>query len=365
VRPAQAGVVRDTRQYLAVLKSRQSIVLRPQVTALIQRYWAKPGQHVAQGQLLLTLNPEEPEAAFARARAAEATARADVQSASKQITGLAAQRQGSQAALTQSRQHYQRTLALAKEEAASLSEQEQATRQLRQDEAGLATIQAQLEAQQAAFNRAQHAVGQARASLQETAARRRHYQITAPFAGVMGDWMFKDGEYVTPLAIVATLTQPGPLEADIQVPKEDIAAFQVGMALEVLNEAQQAVVRGQVQYISPRADESTQTVLVKAQIPNPTHKLLAQEMVPVRFVISEKSGVVVPAPAVMQMQGQDFIFLAVKNSQGQILAKQHPVKLGKLQAGGYPVLAGLKVGEPMIVAGIQKVMDGAPIAPGR
>jgi multidrug efflux pump subunit AcrA (membrane-fusion protein) len=43
------------------------------------------------------------------------------------------------------------------------------------------------------------------------------------------------------------------------------------------------------------------------------------------------------------------------------VAKQHPVEVGEILGNDYIVTGGLKAGDRVIVSGVQKLADGAPV----
>ena len=45
------------------------------------------------------------------------------------------------------------------------------------------------------------------------------------------------------------------------------------------------------------------------------------------------------------------------------MARQRPIELGPLVGNDYLVTKGLAVGDRLIVSGVQKIGDGAPVAP--
>ena len=85
----------------------------------------------------------------------------------------------------------------------------------RQNNQGIATAQAQLEAA-----RAQTAM--ARKSVSDTT-------ITAPFSGYISDRPVAVGEYVTPASKVATLLLTNPIKLNLQLPETEAALAHVGM----------------------------------------------------------------------------------------------------------------------------------------
>jgi multidrug efflux pump subunit AcrA (membrane-fusion protein) len=68
----------------------------------------------------------------------------------------------------------------------------------------------------------------------------------------------------------------------------------------------------------------------------------------------------VPLVAVTRINGQYFVYV-VENQNGTPIARQRSVQLGPIVGNDYQVLSGLKEGEQLIVSGIQKIGDGAPV----
>ena len=53
-----------------------------------------------------------------------------------------------------------------------------------------------------------------------------------------------------------------------------------------------------------------------------------------------------------------------KGDNGTTVARQRPVQLGSVVGNDYVVLGGLKPGEQLVTAGIQKIADGMPVKVG-
>ena len=71
--------------------------------------------------------------------------------------------------------------------------------------------------------------------------------------------------------------------------------------------------------------------------------------------------------AVNRVNGQYFVFVAESGPQG-LVARQRAVKLGPMIGNDYVVLGGLKAGDKLIAAGVQKIGEGSPVMalpPGR
>jgi multidrug efflux pump subunit AcrA (membrane-fusion protein) len=67
--------------------------------------------------------------------------------------------------------------------------------------------------------------------------------------------------------------------------------------------------------------------------------------------------------AVNRINGEYFAFVADPGQDGGFVARQRAVKLGPVIGNDYVVDTGLKAGDRLIVSGIQKIADGAPVKP--
>ena len=86
-----------------------------------------------------------------------------------------------------------------------------------------------------------------------------------------------------------------------------------------------------------------------------------QQFVRSRIVWRSVQSLTVPITAVVRISGQYFCFLAEPGGQGGLVAKQKPIDVGQVIGNDYVVRSGLKAGETLIVSGIQKIGDGAPV----
>jgi multidrug efflux pump subunit AcrA (membrane-fusion protein) len=88
-----------------------------------------------------------------------------------------------------------------------------------------------------------------------------------------------------------------------------------------------------------------------------------QQFVRARIVWRNEPGLTIPITAVTRISGQYFCFVAEPGPQGGFVARQRPIVVGELLGNDYVVRAGLKAGDKVIVSGIQKIGDGAPVKP--
>ena len=90
--------------------------------------------------------------------------------------------------------------------------------------------------------------------------------------------------------------------------------------------------------------------------------LHSDQMVPAKVIWRSYPGLKVPADAVSLQSGQKFVFVAANTEKGTV-AKQVPVELGEIEGNAYIAKSGLKPGDQLIVGGLQKSGDGAPVQP--
>ncbi|MHB8420307.1 MAG: efflux RND transporter periplasmic adaptor subunit [Myxococcales bacterium] len=320
IAPVQLATIRDSSEYVATLKSRRSVTLRPQIDGQVAKILVKSGAAVRRGALLMQIDP------------------------SRQFHTVSSQKANAvskQAALEYAKQEYQRVAALFKGGAASQQELDFAR-------SSLDSATAELEA-----------LG---ALVRESEVQLRYFSILAPEDGVVGDIPVREGDYVSPQTKLTTVDQNQQLELYVSVPVERSGDLRPGMLVQLLDDQGRAVADCHVGFISPQVDEDTQSVLLKAIVDNLHGELRTAQFIRARVVWSERQGPVLPFAAVKRFNGQAFAYAALPKGGG-LVAEQRPVTLGPLDGSFYPVLRGLAAGDRVVVAGAQKLHDGSPIAP--
>jgi RND family efflux transporter MFP subunit len=309
-----------------MLKSLHSTAIQPQIDGQITEIFVKPGDRVRQGDRLVQVDPRRQQAAVSSQEAERAAREADVAFA---------------------RQQHQRASELLAAGAISKQELEQAETALKTAEANLQSLQAQVRQQEVQL---------------------RYFTITAPTTGVIGDVPVRIGNQVTPQTLLTTIDQNDALEINVQVPIERARELKNGIPIRILaNDGSATLGTTAVNFISPRVDDQTQSVLVKGLVRNPTGALRASQSVRAQLVWKTAEGLVVPVTAAIRINGQYFAFVAEETTgpdgKSALVAKQRAIKVGPIAGDNYAVLNGLKTGDRVVVSGAQKLADGAPIAP--
>jgi len=124
----------------------------------------------------------------------------------------------------------------------------------------------QLDQAEATVHAAEAQVESLRARLREQRVQLQFYEALAPTAGIVGDVPVRVGDRVTPDTLLTTIDTNDALEIHIPVPLERGPQLRRGLAVSVTDASGKEVAQTALSFVSPRADESTQTVLAKAVV---------------------------------------------------------------------------------------------------
>jgi RND family efflux transporter MFP subunit len=323
VAPVSLNAVPIGDTYVATIKSRRSATLSPQVDGNITKIFVVAGQAVKAGQVLMQIDPLKQMATVDQQIGSQAQANA--------------------------------TYSFNKAEV---------ERQRKLFEAGITSRQAYDTAVQN-FESSKAAYDASAAGTTTQKAQLAYYQIRAPFAGIVGDIPVHVGDYVTeaavPSTILTTVDDPSGLEAYIYIPTDRASDVKQGLPVEVLDTDGKVVAKSKVSFLSPEVDNGVQGILAKAEVPAGSAVRNGQ-VVNARVTWSTSPKPTVPVLAVTQIGGQSFVYVAQPKEQG-FIAHLVPVTLGDTLGNSFPVLAGLKTGDQVIVSGLQFIGEGAPVAP--
>jgi len=310
--------IADTTEYLAILKSRHSAAINPQVEGHVTGIDVKSGDRVKAGDALLQIDPMKQEATVSSQDAARAS---------------------QEAAVKLARVNLERAQKLFEAGVVSKMDFDNAQTNYDSAVAQLRSLEQQVQQQKVEL---------------------RYYRVSAPMDGIVGDIPVRVGDRVTVSTLLTTVDEPGALEAYLYVPASRAKELRLGLPVKLLDESGAVRAEAQVTFISPQVDSDTQTVLAKAAVGNAKGDLRIAQQVRTRITWGIREGPLVPVLAVQRINGQFFAFLAVKEANGT-LARQRLLRLGDITGNSYPVLEGLKPGDHVIVSGTQFLQDGAPV----
>lgn len=283
------------------LRSENAVMLRPEVAGRIAEIHFKEGQPVKKGQVVVRLD--------------DSVLRAELQQAQASLNLAASQHRRSN----------------------ELSRQGFISKQARDEAAS------QLQLQQAA-------VSLAKAQLEKTA-------IAAPFDGLIGLRNVSVGEYVGPGADLVPLESIDPLQVDFRIPEQYLGQVQPGLKLVLRFDALPGVEReGSVGAISPAVDVAGRSILLRANVANPDHLLKPGMFARVQLHFDDAQVLSVPESALAPVGQTQYVF---RVHDGRV--ERIGVEIGQRQGGRVEIASGLREGDEVVVAGVQKITDGQAV----
>ena len=230
--------------------------------------------------------------------------------------------------------------------------------------------QAKVDEAVAEETRGQAGVLQAKAALRQAELNLGYTTIKAPIDGRIGRAGYSVGNLVgatsEPLATIVGLD---PIYVQFAVSDRDLlAARREGLGERtapftphlVLGDGQRFEHDGRLAFIDNRVDQQTDTVLVRAEFPNPGRVLLPDQFV---TVVIERSdpvvALVVPQAAIQEDQSGRFVLVLDGANKVQV----RRVRMGAQDGADWVVEEGVEEGEQVVVEGLQKVRPGIAVNP--
>ena len=384
--------IRSSSEFVGNLEANQRVALAPRVDGRIIEIAVQEGDAVKQGDLIVELQlgreqgeveAAQSEVSIQRANVSNAeaelrAAEAEVASAEADVEQSRADLREQQAELELARTNMERSEFLVKEGAQSRQILDDRTRDINAAEAQADALRAALNSSQKALGAARERVASARAAIagQQAALKQAESRvgiatenldfnrITAPIDGIVGDIQPKVGDYVESGEQITSITKDETFELNVGVPLEQASRLKLGLPVEIIDGKGEALAKGNINFISPRTDRSSQAVLVKAAFDN-NGRLKDDSFARARIIWSQEPGVLIPTTAVSRLAGESFVFVAVEKEQEDgstaLVAEQRRVELGDIQGQSYQVISGVDPGDRIITSGILNLADGTPI----
>ncbi|MEO1089354.1 MAG: efflux RND transporter periplasmic adaptor subunit [Pseudomonadota bacterium] len=217
---------------------------------------------------------------------------------------------------------------------------------------------------------AQADVLEAKAGIQTAELDLGYTDVKAPVTGRIGRYTYSIGALVGPESdALATIVSEDPIY--VGFPVSETALERARQSPQGLTDPSQIVVHvelptgdlydqpGNVAFGAVEVDQTTDTLLVRATVPNPDQVLTPGQFLNVVLQLGDPVDVLmVPAAATQLDQAGSYVLIVDENG----LAQQRRVTLGQSQGADVVVTQGLAVGDEVIVNGIQKVRPGEPVA---
>lgn len=299
----------DDAQAVGSLRSRQSVVLKPEVSGRVTQLNFRDGEKVRRGQLLVQLDDQLP----------------------------LAQVQQAQAELSIAQANHRRNQELVAQNFISKRSVDESSANLKVAEAKLALARA-------------------------TADRLR---ITAPFDGVAGIRNVNVGDYLKDGAEIVNIEDLDAILVDFRLPERFQTKAQRGQTalveLDALPGRKYAAV---IQAIDPLVDANGRSIGLRGCIDNRRLELRPGMFARITAVFGERENArVIPEEAIVPQGGRQFVIRLVDGpDQDTKIAQRVEVKVGIRQPGRVEIIDGLQPGDVVVTAGQQRVQkDGMPV----
>ncbi len=325
VRPAALRGVSQSFEFVGRIKATDKVEVRARVEGFLEKALFREGQDVKAGDLLYQIEKVQFQAQVDQAKANIASAEAETTNAELQ---------------------YRRALGLSKQQYSP---------------------QSTVDREKAALDSSQAKVLQTKAALTQAEVNLDYTDIRSPIDGRIGRTAYTVGNLVNPASgVLATIVSQDPIYVlfpvsvrDLEIirearRKEDGGLAKIDIRIRLSN-GRDYPQRGVWNLTDPQVDQLTDTLIMRATIPNPDRELIDGQFV--TAVIQERKEeprLVVPQAA-LQIDQSGYYVLVVDE---QHKVEQHRIQTGPNQDTDVVITSGLHEGDNVIVEGIQKVRPG-------
>ena len=316
--------------YPAVIKGKQDVEIRPQVSGFITRLAVDEGSVVRKGQTLFIIDPVQYEEAVNAARAAVNVAKANM--ATAELTA-------------------QNKRELAKNNIIGAYDLQMAENSLLSSKALLA---------------------QATAQLVNAEKNLSYTRVSSPSDGVVGTIPFRVGSLVSPSIVtpLTTVSDISEMYAYFSMTERQLLGFTANgtSSKDILSTMPSVQLKlidgtiysdtGKVETMSGVIDQATGSVSIRARFPNKNHILRSGGTGTVVIPAKMANCIVVPQKATFEIQDKRFVYVVDEQST----VKSTPIEIFTLDDGkNFVVTSGLKAGDKIVVEGISSLKDGMQI----
>ncbi len=299
----------DETQAVGSLRSRQGVMLRPEVGGRVKEIFFNDGQRVRKGQLMVQFEDQLQQAQVAQARAELSIAEAN----HKRNQELVAQNFISQRSLDES-------------------------------SAALEVSRAKLSLAQATLQR---------------------LQVLAPFDGITGLKQINVGDYLKDGADMVNVEDIDAVLLDFRLPERFQARVRAGQKAQLTVDALPGrPFTAIVQAVDPLIEANGRSVGVRGCIDNRQQQLRPGMFARVNAVFgSRENALVIPEEAIIPQGGRTFVVKVVAGDKPDVrVSERVAVKVGLRQPGKVEILEGLSAGDTVVTAGHQRLQkDGTPV----
>lgn len=316
-------------EWIGVLDGSVNAAIHPKIEGYLLKQLYKEGQFVHAGTPLFVIDPRQFRAALEQADGAVGQAEAQRAKTEKDV---------------------ERFTPLAAERAISQQELDNAL---------------------AADRAAKAAVASARAAQAQAALSLGWTNITSPIEGIVGIAKSQVGDLVNTATEMTTVSTVDPIRVSFGISEKEYMRFaasinrpnyattQRGPYLDlVLDDGSIFPHKGRAVLVDREVDPRTGTMTIRGFFPNPNNILRPGQYARVRAALDTKTGaLLVPQRAVIELQGGYRVAVVGGDGKVDVRAVEPGARVGSL----WVIDKGLKLGDKVVVAGLQYVRPGLTV----
>jgi RND family efflux transporter MFP subunit len=356
------------REWIGTLDGMVNAAIQAQATGYLLTQNYAEGSFVQKGQLLFQIDPRPLQAAADQAEGQLAQAKAQLSQAKAGLLQSHAQLVSAEANQDKAQMDEDRYIPLAKQQAITQQDLDNARQANRSQKAQVAASKAQVETAQAQIEAAEAAVTAAAAAVETAKVNLGFTRLVSPIDGVAGVASVQVGNLVGPSSnAVTTVSTLDPIKANFTVSEQEYLSLinhdtpMNHLELElVLSDGTVHPQKGRFSFADRQVNSSTGSIQLTGLFPNPGNRLRPGQYGKVRASIGMRTGaLLVPQRAVNEMQGDYSVAVVDPNNTIRFSA----VKVGDRIGSDWIVEEGLKPGERVVADGLFKIRPGAPVNP--
>jgi membrane fusion protein, multidrug efflux system len=216
----------------------------------------------------------------------------------------------------------------------------------------------------------------AAATVERTRAVIAQKAIAAPFAGRLGITKADIGQFLSVGTSIVTLQQLDPIYVDFQSPEQSLSTLAVGQPATIALDAFPGrTFTGKIAAIDARVSQDTRNLLVRAEFPNPDHKLLPGMFANIQVTTGAPADVLtLPRTAIVFSLYGDNVYVvkpappkegdaqaATADSKPALIAERRFVRVGAARGERVAIEEGVSAGDLVVTSGQIKLQPNGPV----
>jgi membrane fusion protein, multidrug efflux system len=315
------------RSYVANINARQNVELRAKASGFLEQILVDEGQFVKKGQLMFRLNDAESKVQVSEAKAALASALAEVKSAEVEM---------------------RRVQSLVDKKIVTGTELELAN-------AKLAAAKAK--------------VDEARAREEKANINLSYTAIRAPFDGIIDRIPHKLGSLVNEGTLLTTVSDNHAMHVYFKVSEQEYLSYVHNKksrnhtnkqpATLVLADGSTYKHAGKIETMEGEFDQETGSIAFRAAFPNPSGVLKHGASGNILLTSPISKALIIPSRSVLEIQDKTYVFVLGEDQKVRMKSFVPEARINDFIL----VKSGLDEGDRIVYEGVQNIKEGSPVKP--